>query len=175
MCNEHSLWHVLLRCRWQQERRRSYSSMIIPHFSPQAYNIWIMHGVAGNSKKYWPMWRHCSPRVKTEYVLLPEAKPRAIMLMRSSPEGYSDVTEVNIFYYWPATTCIIHFITWPASLPAYTKFILFPYFLWLLSQVFHFITSNAFSSQIRLFGLGRHYCTFNAVSMHSSATILHIS
>ena len=59
--------------------------------------IWIMHGVAGNSRKYWPMWRHCSPRVKTEYVLLPEAKPRAIMLMSSSPEGYSDVTEVNIF------------------------------------------------------------------------------
>ena len=97
--------------------------------------IWIMHGVAGNSRKYWPMWHHCIPRVKTEYVLLPEAKPRAIMLMRSSPEGYSDVTEVNIFYYWPATACIIHFITWQASLPAFKKIIVSSYFSWLLSQI----------------------------------------
>ena len=29
--------------------------------------IWIMTGIVGNNnKKYWPMWRHCSPRVKTE-------------------------------------------------------------------------------------------------------------
>ena len=43
------------------------------------------------------MWRHCSPRVKTSQALLPEAKPRAIMLLGSSPEGYSDVAEGNIF------------------------------------------------------------------------------
>ena len=35
--------------------------------------------------------------------------------MRSSPEGYSGVTEGNIFY-WPATTRIIHFIIWPPHL-----------------------------------------------------------
>ena len=43
------------------------------------------------------MWRHCSPRVKSSQALLPEAKPRAIMLLRSSHEGYSDVAEGNIF------------------------------------------------------------------------------
>ena len=35
--------------------------------------------------------------MNTEYVLLPEAKPRTIILMRSSPEGYSGVAEGNIF------------------------------------------------------------------------------
>ena len=29
-------------------------------------SIRILHGVAVNSKKYCPMWRHCRPRVKTE-------------------------------------------------------------------------------------------------------------
>ena len=58
------------------------------------------------------MWRHCSPRVKTSQALLPEAKPRAIMLLRSSPEGYSDVAEGNIFFLLPATPCSIRFITW---------------------------------------------------------------
>ena len=43
------------------------------------------------------MRRHWNPRVKSEYVLLPEAKPRAIVLMRSWPEGYRGVTEGNIF------------------------------------------------------------------------------
>ena len=37
------------------------------------------------------------------------------MLVRSSPEGYSDVTEGNIFLLLPATACSIRFITWPAS------------------------------------------------------------
>ena len=37
-------------------------------------------------KKCCPMVRDCSPRVKTSQALLPEAKPRAIILLRSSPE-----------------------------------------------------------------------------------------
>ena len=37
--------------------------------------------------------------MKTEYVLLHEAKPRAIMLMRSSPEGYCDVTDMGVNFY----------------------------------------------------------------------------
>ena len=37
------------------------------------------------------------------------------MRVRSSPEGYSDVTEGNIFLLLPGTACSIRFITWPAS------------------------------------------------------------
>ena len=45
------------------------------------------------------------------------------MLTSSSPEGYSGVAEGNIFYYWPATTYIIHFITWPPHLHMQKKYV----------------------------------------------------
>ena len=61
------------------------------------FTKWIYYtntaGVAGNSKKILPD----VTRVKTSKALLPSASPRAIMLVRSSPSGYSDVAEGIIF------------------------------------------------------------------------------
>ena len=67
-----------------------------------------------------------NPRVKTEYASRGEAEGNDAYEVFA--RGLQWRYRGKYFRYWPTTTCINHFITWPAPLPAYTYNIAFSYF-----------------------------------------------